>query len=93
MADVRITVRKNGPYRVEAPPGSIELVDADGNPYDLSARMKEGKTAFSLCRCGASAQKPFCDGTHAKIGFQAAETAVKLAGDGAIPPAGSPAKS
>ena len=79
MADVKITIRRNGPYRVEAPPGSIEMVDPDGNPYDLSARMKEGKTAFSLCRCGASAQKPFCDGTHSKIGFQAAELAVKKA--------------
>jgi CDGSH-type Zn-finger protein len=90
MADVKITIRKNGPYRVEAPPGSVEMVDGDGNPYDLSARMKEGKTAFSLCRCGASTQKPFCDGTHSKIGFQAAETAVKPAEGGANPPAGSP---
>jgi CDGSH-type Zn-finger protein len=91
MADVKITIRKNGPYRVEAPPGSIEMVDADGNPYDLSARMKEGKLAFSLCRCGASVQKPFCDGTHSKIGFQAAEAAVAAEG-GANPAAGSPAK-
>jgi CDGSH-type Zn-finger protein len=72
MADVKITVRKNGPYRVEAPEGSIELVDADGNKYDLT-----GKTAFALCRCGASVNKPFCDGTHSKIGFQAAEAAVR----------------
>ncbi len=85
MADMKITIRKNGPYRVEAPPGSIEMVDADGNPYDLSARMKEGKLAFSLCRCGASVNKPFCDGTHAKINFQAAETAVKPAEGGAAP--------
>jgi CDGSH-type Zn-finger protein len=94
MADVKITIRKNGPYRVEAPPGSIEMVDADGNPYDLSTRMKEGKTAFSLCRCGASTQKPFCDGTHSKVGFQAAEAAVKAedAGTATNPPAGGPAK-
>jgi CDGSH-type Zn-finger protein len=91
MADVKITIRKNGPYRVEGPPGSIEIVDADGNPYDLSARMKEGKTAFSLCRCGASVQKPFCDGTHSKIGFQAAVAAVAAVG-GANPQAGSPVK-
>lgn len=77
MADVKITIRKNGPYRVEAAPGSIDLVDADGNAYDLSTKMKEGKLAFSLCRCGASVSKPFCDGTHSKIGFQAVETAVK----------------
>jgi CDGSH-type Zn-finger protein len=72
MAQVKITVRKNGPYRVEAPEGAIELVDADGNKYDLT-----GKPAFSLCRCGGSVNKPFCDGTHSKIGFQAAEAAVR----------------
>ncbi len=72
MAAIKITARKNGPYRVEAPEGSIELVDADGNRYDLT-----GKTAFSLCRCGASVNKPFCDGTHSKVGFQAAEAAVR----------------
>lgn len=72
MAEVKITIRKNGPYRVEAPEGSIQLVDAAGNQVDLA-----GRTSFSLCRCGASVNKPFCDGTHSKIGFQAAETAVK----------------
>ena len=71
MAQVKITVRRNGPYRVEAPEGSVELVDADGNVYDLT-----GKPAFSLCRCGGSTKKPFCDGTHSQIGFQAAEAAV-----------------
>jgi CDGSH-type Zn-finger protein len=74
MAGIKITVRKNGPYRVEDPEGLIELVDADGNKYDLT-----GKPAFSLCRCGASVNKPFCDGTHSKLGFQAAESAVKKA--------------
>ncbi len=72
MAEIKITVRKNGPYRVEAPEGSIELVDADGSKYDLT-----GKNAFSLCRCGASVSKPFCDGAHSKIGFQAAEAVVR----------------
>jgi CDGSH-type Zn-finger protein len=72
MSTVKITIRKNGPYRVEAPEGTIELVDADGNKYDLT-----GKPAFSLCRCGASVNKPFCDGTHSKVGFLAAEAAVK----------------
>ena len=72
MSAVKITVRKNGPYRVEAPEGSVELVDADGNHYDLT-----GKPAFSLCRCGGSVTKPFCDGTHSRIGFQGAESAVK----------------
>jgi CDGSH-type Zn-finger protein len=77
MAAVKITVRKNGPYRVEAPEGSVELVDAEGNRYDLT-----GKLAFSLCRCGASVNKPFCDGTHSKMGFQAAEAAVKKSEEG-----------
>lgn len=74
MATIKVTVKKNGPYRVEAPEGGIELVDADGNKYDLT-----GKPAFSLCRCGASVNKPFCDGTHSKLGFQAAESAVRTA--------------
>jgi CDGSH-type Zn-finger protein len=72
MSQVKITVRPNGPYRVEDPGGVIELVDANGNKYDLT-----GKPMFSLCRCGGSVNKPFCDGTHSKIGFQAAEAAVK----------------
>ncbi|MFB3916381.1 MAG: CDGSH iron-sulfur domain-containing protein [Terriglobales bacterium] len=73
MAEIiKITARRNGPYRVEAPKGSVKLVDADGNEYDLT-----GKTVFALCRCGGSVNKPFCDGTHSKIAFQAAEAAVK----------------
>jgi len=74
MAIVKITVKPNCSYRVEAPEGSVELVDINGNKFDLT-----GKTAFSLCRCGGSVTKPFCDGTHSKIGFQAAELAVKQA--------------
>lgn len=85
MAQVKITVRNNGPFRVEAPEGSVELVDADGKPYDLT-----GKPAFSLCRCGGSTNKPFCDGTHSRIGFEAAERAVaavvKLETPGQEPP-------
>lgn len=66
--EVKITARPNGPFRVEGP---IKLVDANGIEWDLA-----GKAAVSLCRCGASTNKPFCDGTHSKIGFQAAEAAV-----------------
>jgi CDGSH-type Zn-finger protein len=77
MAEVKIVVRPNGPYRVEAPEGAIELVDANGNAFDLSAKLKEGRLAFSLCRCGGSLTKPFCDGTHSRIGFQGAEGAVR----------------
>ena len=72
MAQIKITARKDGPFRVEAPEGSVELVDADGRQYNVS-----GKPVFSLCRCGASVNKPFCDGTHSRIGFQAAEAAVR----------------
>jgi CDGSH-type Zn-finger protein len=90
MAAVKITVRANGPYRVEAPEGSVELVDANGKVYDLT-----GKPAFSLCRCGGSTNKPFCDGTHSTIGFQAAEAAVRqeessAASGGATPGLGPP---
>ena len=74
MSQVTITVRKNGPLRIDDPNGVVEMVDADGNKYDLT-----GKTAFSLCRCGGSVTKPFCDGSHSRIGFQAAEAAVKRA--------------
>jgi CDGSH-type Zn-finger protein len=65
---VKISARPNGPYLVE---GEIELYDAAGNRVDTSAKPK-----VALCRCGASTTKPFCDGTHSKIGFQAAEAAV-----------------
>lgn len=89
MAQVKITVRPNGPYRVEAPEGSIELVDASGNEFDLSGKLKDGKLAFSLCRCGGSVSKPFCDGTHSRIGFQAAEAAVKKEAPANIQPSPS----
>ena len=68
MSEVEIKVRENGPYRVRGP---IRLIDADGNEYDVA----EGET-IALCRCGGSTTKPFCDGTHSKIGFEAAERAV-----------------
>ncbi len=61
---VKISVRPNGPLRVE---GSFELCDADGKQWDLA-----GKPAVSLCRCGASESKPFCDGSHRRIDFQSA---------------------
>ncbi|PYX95631.1 MAG: CDGSH iron-sulfur domain-containing protein [Acidobacteria bacterium] len=86
MAQVKITVKKNGPYRVEAPEGAIDLVDSEGNKYDLT-----GKPAFSLCRCGGSVTKPFRDGTHSRIGFQAAEAAVR-GEQQPKPPMGNPTK-
>lgn len=68
---VTTKILKNGPYAVSGDLSELELKDADGNPYNLS-----GKTAIFLCRCGASVTKPFCDGQHSKIGFQAAEAAI-----------------
>jgi CDGSH-type Zn-finger protein len=70
MSDTAVTIsaKPNGPFRVEGP---ITLIDVDGKEIDLT-----GKPAISLCRCGGSVNKPFCDGTHSKIGFQAAEAAV-----------------
>jgi CDGSH-type Zn-finger protein len=70
---VKITMRPNGPYKVEDPDGVIELIDPTGKKIDLT-----GKPVIALCRCGASVNKPFCDGTHSKIGFQAAEAAVAV---------------
>lgn len=55
----------NGPYQIKGP---IQVVDHDNNTYELGP----GRTRL-LCRCGHSGRKPFCDGSHAKIGFQARE--------------------
>ena len=61
-------VLSNGPYKVEGP---VRLIDAEGREFVLP----EGET-IALCRCGASTTKPFCDGTHSKAGFKAAQRAV-----------------
>lgn len=71
MADIKITPRKDGPLRVEGV--DIVLVDEAGNRYDLA-----GRTAVSLCRCGQSQNKPFCDSSHARVGFAADSTAFSL---------------
>ncbi|MEM8864018.1 MAG: CDGSH iron-sulfur domain-containing protein [Planctomycetota bacterium] len=68
MADVRIRIRPNGPFVVEGP---IELVDSDGNAFDINP----DKPAIALCRCGASGNKPFCDGAHNKCDFSFDEKA------------------
>jgi CDGSH-type Zn-finger protein len=62
MATTKITVRNDGSLRVE---GDFEMVDQDGKPFGLG-----GRTAVSLCRCGHSATKPFCDGAHKRLNFQ-----------------------
>lgn len=70
-SEVVIKVLKNGPYRVEGP---CRIIDAEGNEFDLTAKAR-----ISLCRCGGSTTKPFCDGTHSKTGFSGAELAVRNA--------------
>jgi CDGSH-type Zn-finger protein len=59
---VRIVVNANGPLRIE---GDFELVDREGQPYGLG-----GRPMITLCRCGHSANKPFCDGSHAREAFR-----------------------
>jgi len=66
MAEVTIETIKNGPYIVT---GEVELIDADGKKFPVEKRI-------FFCNGAATTEKPFCDGTHSKIGFQAAEKAV-----------------
>jgi len=72
---LEIRTLKNGPYQVSGDLSQLALKDKDGSLYDFS-----GKSKIFLCRCGASTTKPFCDGQHSKIGFEAAEAAVKSEG-------------
>lgn len=58
--DAKITPSDNGPYLVRGP---MKLVDAEGNEFQIN------KKTIALCRCGGSENKPFCDGTHSRIGF------------------------
>lgn len=61
MSKTKLTVTKNGFIKID---GDFEIVDAEGKVYDL-----QGRTALGLCRCGLSANKPFCDGAH-RNGFE-----------------------
>ncbi|MFE8702578.1 CDGSH iron-sulfur domain-containing protein [Cytobacillus sp. FJAT-54145] len=70
MSKVQIKVMDNGSLRVT---GDVELIDVDGNVF-------ETKQAFSLCRCGLSAKKPFCDGAH-KGNFDSCVRAEKVFDD------------
>ena len=67
---VTIKIRDNGPLVVD---GEFTLVDAQGNEVPVLKK--------ALCRCGGSTTKPFCDGTHSKIGFQGAIAAVEKTED------------
>jgi len=61
VPSTKITVNSNGSVRIE---GDFEIVDPTGKAFGLA-----GRTIVSLCRCGQSANKPFCDGSHKRIGF------------------------
>ncbi len=63
MGETRILIRRNGPIRVEG--DDIVIVDAEGRRFGLG-----GRNGISLCRCGHSANKPFCDTTHNKVAFE-----------------------
>jgi CDGSH-type Zn-finger protein len=63
VSNIRIRIRDNGPIVIEAP---VTISDAEGNPFPIAA----DKPAVALCRCGASANKPFCDGAHRNSGFE-----------------------
>ncbi|OMP30998.1 MULTISPECIES: CDGSH iron-sulfur domain-containing protein [Mangrovimonas] len=56
MSKTKLTILSNGSVKVD---GDFEIVDKEGNVYGLG-----GRTLVSLCRCGRSENKPFCDGSH-----------------------------
>ncbi len=62
MSATKISVLNDGSIRID---GDFEILDPQGTAFGLA-----GRTRISLCRCGASQNKPFCDGSHARIGFQ-----------------------
>ena len=82
MPGTRIQVMKNGSLRVE---GDFEIVDAEGKPFGLAGRQR-----VSLCRCGHSANKPFCDGTHKTLPFDSAPAAFDLPAPAPAPPPPAP---
>ena len=67
MSDVKVVVRDNGPFLVSGP---FTVEDGDGKQFDLA-----GKETVALCRCGASENRPFCDGAHNRSGFDSCERA------------------
>ena len=69
MSKTKITINKNGSIKID---GDFEIVDSEGAVYGLG-----GRTALGLCRCGLSANKPFCDGAH-RNNFEHVATAFDL---------------
>ncbi len=72
---IEVVATKNGPYLLTGDLSQLDLRDGDGNLFDVA-----GKSRIFLCRCGSSNTKPFCDGHHSKIGFEAAEAAENSSG-------------
>ena len=70
MAATRITVQNNGSLRIE---GDFEIVDQEGKNFGLA-----GRTRVTLCRCGQSKNKPFCDSAHKTCGFESVLVAFDL---------------
>ncbi len=70
MSDSEILCRNNGPLRIS---GNFLIKDAEGGVFDLA-----GRTVISLCRCGHSQNKPFCDGEHKQVEFQSEVKARQL---------------
>ena len=77
--NARVVIARNGPYLVSgAPPLAKQTIGADaegGSEVWLEGDAIATAEKYSLCRCGQSKTKPFCDGTHVKIGFDGTETA------------------
>jgi len=78
MAATRITVVNNGSLRVE---GDFEIVDQEGRVFGLAGRQR-----VTLCRCGNSSRKPFCDSAHKTCGFQSVVVAFDLEPQAPKPP-------
>ena len=78
MAETKITVKNDGSVKIE---GDFTIYDQEGKAFGLG-----GRTAISLCRCGHSENKPFCDGSHNRVGFKSEVKARDLP-----PPAPKPA--
>lgn len=66
---LRIKVRENGPLAVDVTSGDFILVDHNDQPIAIPP-LKPGKTNVTLCRCGLSSRKPFCDSTHSRVGWK-----------------------
>ncbi len=77
MTDTKLTVNKHGSLRIT---GEFTIYDAQGQAFDLA-----GRNTVSLCRCGHSDRKPFCDGSHRKFGFQSEVRALRLPAPAARP--------